>query len=338
VAAVLAAIALQSSVFVQPPPAPAMETARLVQQNIPLDENWTPESFRHTLDQLSRKSLPPPPAESMGEPAAELIVWPESPAPFFSNDPLFRSTMSQLARQARAYVIVGEVGINYVAHGPVEPPQIFNSAALVAPDGHWADRYDKIHLVPFGEYVPFKGLFGFAHQLTREVGDFVSGWQRRDFDLGGYKVGTFICYESIFPNEVRQFAADGAQVFVNLSNDEWYGHTAAPYQHLNQARMRAIENRRWILRDTNSGITASIDPYGRIVEEAPRDVQTALLVPFGVVRETTFYTRHGDWFAWLCVIITAVAGLWSLRAAVGLRPERATRARGDGEVVCQCSS
>ena len=113
--------------------------------------------------------------------------------------------------------------------------------------------------------------------------------------------------ESIFPGEVRKFAANGAQLFVNISNDEWFGHSAAPVQHLNQARMRAVENRRWLLRSTNSGITASIDPYGRVVDRAPRDVLTSFSAPFGLVTQNTFYTRHGDWFCWLCVIISLAA-------------------------------
>jgi apolipoprotein N-acyltransferase len=118
----------------------------------------------------------------------------------------------------------------------------------------------------------------------------------------------FICYESIFPNEVRQFAAHGAEVFVNISNDGWYGEGGAPRQHLNMARMRAVENNRWLLRDTNTGITAVIDPYGRIVAEAPRNQRVALQGNFALVESTTFYTRHGDWFPFLCAIIT-LAGL-----------------------------
>jgi apolipoprotein N-acyltransferase len=306
-AAVLAAAALQLSVLVQPGPLPAAGTARLVQPNIPIDRNWTYDSVRALLHRLQQKSLPPPPAESTGEPNADLIVWPESPAPFYTNNPLFQATISQMAVQAHAYAIVGAVGVPEAPPGKVEPQLVTNSAVLVAPDGRWLDRYDKIHLVPFGEYVPFKTLLSFAHQLTRTVGDFARGAQRNVFNLGRFKVGTFICYESIFPGEVRQFAANGAEVFVNISNDEWFGHTAAPYQHLNQARMRAVENERWLLRDTNSGITAAIDPYGRIVDQAPRDVETTLLAPFGVLHAATFYTRHGDWFAWLCVIISVVA-------------------------------
>jgi apolipoprotein N-acyltransferase len=147
----------------------------------------------------------------------------------------------------------------------------------------------------------------FAEKLTREVGDFTRGEQRTVFDAGGQKVGTFICYESIFPDEIRLFAANGAQVFVNISNDGWFGEYGAPGQHLNMARMRAIENQRWVLRATNTGISGAIDPYGRVVARAPRNMRTAIDVPYGLVEETTFYTRRGDWFAWLCVIISLVA-------------------------------
>jgi apolipoprotein N-acyltransferase len=301
-AALLATVALQLSVFIQPPPSPADRQARLLQPDLPIEDNWSPEYFRRTLDELQQSSVLPSPAESGGA-GADVIVWPESPAPFYVNDPLFRSAISQIAVQAHAYAIVGAVGVKEPARGKLEEPEILNSAALVNPEGLWTARYDKIHLVPFGEYVPFQSLFTFAHQLTREVGTFVPGTERNLLPLDHYSAGTFICYESTFPGEVRQFAARGAEVFVNISNDEWYGPSAAPYQHLNQARMRAIENKRWLLRDTNSGITAAIDPYGRVVASAPRDVRTTLTAPFAPIAGTTFYTRHGDWFAWLCVII-----------------------------------
>ena len=116
----------------------------------------------------------------------------------------------------------------------------------------------------------------FAKKLTREVGTFSRGTSRQPIAVDGSRVGIFICYESIFPNEIRQFARNGAEFFVNISNDGWYGNTGAPLQHLNMARMRAIENNRWLLRDTNTGVTAVIDPYGRIVAEAPRWQRTAL--------------------------------------------------------------
>jgi apolipoprotein N-acyltransferase len=123
-------------------------------------------------------------------------------------------------------------------------------------------------------------------------------------DAGNMRLGAFICYESVFPDEIRQFARNGAGVFVNVSNDGWYGDSAAPPQHLNMARMRSIENDRWLLRATNTGITAVVDPYGRIVAQAPRNQRTSLQATYALVETTTFYTRHGDWFPFICAIIT----------------------------------
>jgi apolipoprotein N-acyltransferase len=184
---------------------------------------------------------------------------------------------------------------------------VFNSAALVSPSGQWTARYDKVHLVPFGEYLPFPRLFAFAGGLTKEVGQFEAGGSREPLDAGGTNLGVFICYESVFPGEVREFANHGAQVLVNLSNDGWYGDSGAYAQHLNQTRMRAIENDRWLLSATNTGVTASIDPYGRTVARLPRKERAALVAPYSLTSVTTFYTRHGDWFAWLCAIISAAA-------------------------------
>ncbi len=292
------AIAVQCGVFFKPPPQPATETARLVQPNLPILDSWTPQFYQETTRSMAELSMPADPGSN--EPRASLVVWPEAPAPFFTNDPVFRDMMSKIARQAAASFIVGAVGTG----NPGAPRAVYNSAALITPDGRWMGRYDKVHLVPFGEYVPYQGLFSFAHQLTREVGAFSRGTSRNTFNVDSYDAGVLICYESIFPGEARQFAANGAQVFVNISNDGWFGETAAPYQHLNHARMRAIENDRWLLRSTNTGITASIDPFGRIAEQAPRNQRTAIDAPFSVVKDTTFYTRHGDWFPYLCAIIS----------------------------------
>jgi apolipoprotein N-acyltransferase len=184
---------------------------------------------------------------------------------------------------------------------------VYNSGNLISPQGEWVARYDKIHLVPFGEYVPFKRVFGFAGGLTKEVGDFLPGSSRAPLPAGDTKLGVFICYESIFPDEIRQFVANGAQVLVNISNDGWYGDSGAYAQHLRQVRMRAVENSRWLLRDTNTGVTAVIDPDGRIVSRAPRKMRTALEANYARSNVTTFYTRHGDWFAYLCAIISAAA-------------------------------
>jgi len=314
-----AIVVLQAGQLISPPALPTDHTARLVQQNIPVLQggDWTKEYFEGTLRDLGRISLSAPDLNVTGQeqpPAAsarsvrpDLIVWPESPAPFYSTDPMLRDTVSNIARQAQTWMLVGSLGIRNAGETPERATELFNSGSLVDPAGEWVGRYNKMHLVPFGEYVPFKRVFGFAGGLTKEVGDFSPGTSRAAL-LAGNKLGVFICYESIFPDEIRQLAANGAEVFVNISNDGWYGDSGAYAQHLKQARMRAVENDRWLLRDTNTGVTASVDPYGRVVSSIPRKVRATLDAPYAITNVTTFYTRHGDWFAYLCAIIS-VAGL-----------------------------
>jgi apolipoprotein N-acyltransferase len=315
-----AAMVLQAGRWIVPPPLPADHSARLVQANIPIlqGSEWTKEYFGDTLNDLSRLSLNVVASSNSmvvgthaGTHATDLIVWPESPAPFYTTDPFFWESVSNLAREAQAWVLVGSVGVS-ARQTSEAATRSYNSAALVSPGSEWVGRYDKIHLVPFGEYVPFKSIFGFAGGLSKEVGDFSPGESRAPLEAGSDKLGVFICYESIFPDDVRQFAENGAQVFVNVSNDGWYGDSGAYAQHLRQARMRAVENSRWLLRDTNTGVTASIDPYGRIVAQAPRKARTALDAPYALSNVTTFYTRHGDWFAYVCAIISVVALLLRL--------------------------
>jgi apolipoprotein N-acyltransferase len=298
---------LQTARWIPVPVLPADKTAYLVQENVPVQEDWTRPYFMATLHDLTQISLSGYGSASLNTPHPDLIAWPESPAPFYTNDPVFRDALSELARQSDAWVLAGSLGIRSTPQNAERPSEIYNSAALVSPSGEWAGRYDKAHLVPFGEYVPFKDIFSFAGGLTKEVGDFSRGQSRAPLDADGTKLGVFICYESVFPDEVRQFAADGAQVFVNISNDGWYGDSGAYAQHLKQARLRAVENERWLLRATNTGVTASIDPYGRIVARLPRKVRATLVAPYALSSETTFYTRHGDWFAYLCAIISVAA-------------------------------
>ena len=310
-AACAGAVILQAGQLLAPPPLAADHAALLVQPNIPVQDGakWAKEYFQDTLRDLTATSLHPA-AEPAGEkagPRYDLIVWPESPSPFYTNDPMFRDAVSALARQAGTWVVAGSIGITPATHSGGETSQIFNSAALVNPRGEWVGRYDKVHLVPFGEYLPFPRLFAFAGGLTKEVGEFQWGASRAPLDAGGERFGTFICYESIFPDEVRQGPLQGAQVLLNISNDGWYGDSGAWKQHLQQTEMRAIENDRWLLAGTNTGMTASIDLYGRIVAATPRKVRTALAAPYALRTGTTFYTRHGDWFAYLCAIISAGA-------------------------------
>ncbi len=304
-AGLAAAIVLQAGRLVDPPPLSPDHAALLVQENIPVDANWTRDTFERTLDELidlTEKSGALRPNDSK---PTDLVVWPESPAPFFTSDPLFREPIGQMARAMHSWVVTGAVGNKPASPG--KSLEVFNSAALIAPDGNWTARYDKVHLVPFGEYLPFPTLFAFAGGLTKEVGEFQPGTSRTPLDAGGAKLGVFICYESVFPDEVRQFANNGAEVLVNISNDGWYGDSGAYAQHLNQTRMRAIENNRWLLSATDTGVTASIDPYGRIVARLPRKKRELLNAPYALTSVSTFYARHGDWFAFACAIISAGA-------------------------------
>jgi apolipoprotein N-acyltransferase len=299
-AALAAAAVLQAGRLVEAPTTRADHQALLVQQNIPVAARWTPDYYSQTLSgltQLSEQSVASHPEMRLG-----LIVWPESPAPFFTNDPQFHTDLSEMARATDSWVVAGSIGTS----GPRTNFDVllYNSASLVSPAGDWTARYDKVHLVPFGEYLPFPRLFSFARGLTEEVGEFERGGSRAPLNAGGERLGIFICYESVFPNEVRQFADNGAQVLVNISNDGWYGDSGAYAQHLSQTRMRAIENDRWLLSDTDTGVTASIDPWGRVVARLPRKERSVLVAPYALTSTTTFYTRQGDWFAYACAIIS----------------------------------
>ncbi len=300
-AALAAAAVLQAGRLVEAPPAKADRAALLVQQNIPVSAEWTPAYLQQTLNELTELSVKSVADSPM---KIDLVVWPESPAPFFTNDPRFREMLSAMARDTRTWTVAGSIGTSSAAGAGGQTSPVFNSAASISPNGDWTARYDKVHLVPFGEYLPFPTLFSFAGGLTKEVGAFQRGTSRRPLDGGDQRLGVFICYESIFPDEVRQFANQGAQVFVNISNDGWYGDSGAYAQHLNQTRMRAIEDNRWLLSATDTGVTASIDPWGRVVARIPRKQRAALVAPYALTSVTTFYTRHGDWFAYGCAIIS----------------------------------
>jgi apolipoprotein N-acyltransferase len=289
-----------------------LERAALVQPNISETEDWTPASFSETLTRLRALTLQ---AASAISPPPRLVVWPEVPAPFvYDSDSAFRSEAQDLARASRTFFLFGAV-----AHTPAGAP--LNSAVMIGPDGEDLGRYDKIYLVPFGEFIP--PLFGFVNRITQEAGDFAAGTRIVLFRAGGRSVGTFICYEAALPHSARRFAAAGAEVFVNISNDGYFGHSAARDQHLKLVRMRAVENRRWILRSTNNGITAAIDPAGRVVERLPVDRAEALQAHYSYISTQTVYTQYGDWFPILC----AAASLLALAHAAATRGGSQARRR-----------
>jgi apolipoprotein N-acyltransferase len=277
------------------------ETALVLQPNMSEEEQWTPASAAQERDHIIRESLEA--AERDGH--EQMVIWPESPGPlYYYRDPTFHREAMQLARQTHAYFLFGTVA-------ETRDGAPLNSAVLLAPSGALVDRYDKINLVPFGEYIP--QFFGFVNRITQEAGDFAPGNRIVVFPTDGHRLGVFICYESVFPDEVRQFVKGGANLLVNISNDGYFGHSAAREQHLEVARMRAVENSRWLIRCTNDGITAVIDPAGHVEERLPMYQETTALMHFAFRGGSTLYTDRGDWFAWGCLIAAALALIWSQR-------------------------
>jgi len=243
-------------------------------------------------------------ADRLKPSSVDLLVLPESPSPLaFQYDSTYRQALEGLARRYRLGLVFNNVAYGESGRGT----RYFNSAFFLSGEGNLLGRYDKIHLVPFGEYVPLKEFFFFAETISKDVGDFSPGHDYLLVKLESRPVNAVICFEAVFPNLVRHFVFRGSQLVLNLSNDGWYGDSAAPYQHLDMSRWRAVENRRYVLRATNSGISAVIDPTGRI------QVRTGLLQEaicrgrFAFLTDQTPYTRYGDAFAIACAIISSGA-------------------------------
>lgn len=297
-AQILWLLILPALFFLPAPPDPERgdASAVLVQPNIDDETEWTDQLLRTTEQQLNLLSI----GAALGHvQQADIIVWPEAPAPFYDTDPGFLDLTASVAKSTHAAVLTG-----IVAHTPTGAP--LNSALLVDPNGRTVSRYDKVNLVPFGEFVPWP--FGLVtRKVSSEAGDFAAGSRVVVSVLGSHREGVFICYESVFPSYIRKFAASGAEVLFNISNDSWFGKSQARYQHLQIVRMRAAENSRWILRATDNGITAAIDPAGRIVRTTEEYSELAARFPYRYRSDLTFYTRYGDWFVLLCALLAAAA-------------------------------
>ncbi|HET6199763.1 MAG: apolipoprotein N-acyltransferase [Candidatus Acidiferrales bacterium] len=276
--------------------------AHLVQTNFAQSEsypaNWM-DLHAADMQQLENMSI------DAARKSHGVIIWPEVPAPFSLQDAKFAAIANRIAHLSEEdfgeYFLVGVVDWKL---GPNRQWLASNSAVLLDPSGQRQFTYDKIHLVPFGEYVPLRRWLTFAKSLTMGISDFTPGHTYAVGNLPGGRFSVFICYESIFPALVRRFAANGAELLVNISNDGWFGRSSAPLQHLMMLRVRAVENRRWLLRDTNTGYTVDVDPYGRIVARLQPFTRAELDAPYAFRSDLTPYTRFGDWLAWLCVIAT----------------------------------
>lgn len=273
-----------------PPPEQPRQQAATVQPNVPQDARWDDASIVRLIQRVFKSSLAA--AADASQPKPAMILWPESPAPFyFQADPIFTDEARRLARATRTHFLFGAVAYT-------NQQEQLNAALMLNPSGEEISRYAKMYLVPFGEYVP--PVFFWVNKITKEAGDSVPGKAISIPKVDGHGVGGFICYESAFPELVRRFANQGGEVLVNLTNDGYFGRTAAREQHLLLARMRAVENRRWLLRPTNDGFTVSIDPAGRVRQQLPPYETTAGRLSFDWIASKTPYTMYGDWFPFLC--------------------------------------
>ena len=297
------------------PQARARHLARVVQLNFPevpeYPSDWFAKNVQQ-LDEVSEMSLAPRPEKP------DLLVWPEAPAPFSFEDSQFAKLASSLAIRFGHPFLAGAIEwktpVDRSDKAPPGPLVPYNSAILIDAQGQRVFVYDKIHLVPFGEYEPFPLIHRVVANISGEVGGFQKGNRYAVARLpNGHTFGVFICYEAIYPNEVRRFAANGAELLLNISNDGWFGHSAAAEQHLHMVRVRAVENRRWIVRSTNSGYTVSVDPYGRITEPLPPEVRAETDLPYDFRSDKTIYTRFGNWFAWMCVAVSVILLVISLK-------------------------
>ncbi len=285
--------------------------AVLVQPNVKLNEHWTAGHFQALLDNLRALSSVSG-NNSQGQTSQgghALVIWPEAPAPLeFDQQPQLALETEEIAGNEHVGLLFGETSF-----GPPETNGELaarNSAMYIRPSGMIGGRYDKQHLVPFGEYVPLPlwlQQLADIGKLVQGVGAFYPGSGSGVFPLNGHSFGVLICYESVFPSLARSAVMDGSNFLVNISDDGWYGNSSARWQSLAMTRVRAMENRRWILRDTNDGVTAVIDPYGRVRQQLPVGVNGVLHARFNMNGTRTLYTLLGDWPAYLCAIMSVFA-------------------------------
>jgi len=279
---------------------------RLVQPNVHPDEmirGWTAERGRQHLERMLELSTRQ--AEQIDPAPAELLIWPEYSVPaYYFDSEVSREFMEQVARESGAHFIFNTMAFEDTHDGR----RPLNSAVTLDPQGRFISRYAKIFRVPFGEFVPWP-FSAFVDKITLAAGDFLPGEDVAVAQLGEHGVGTFICYESVFARGVRLFVAGGAEVLVNISNDSWYGRSAARHQHLLIARMRAIENGRYLIRATNDGITTVINRAGQITAPLPSFEQGVIVSRYAYSDKLTWFARFGEWF-WYVSLLAAAAFLF----------------------------
>jgi apolipoprotein N-acyltransferase len=294
----------------------------VVQPNIDQAVKWDQAYRDETLRRYDRLT------ESFGY-GVDLVVWPEAATPFiYEREPVYQLQLVSMASRASAPLLFGSPAVRFDAE---RKPFLLNSAYLLSPQGQLLGRYDKQHLVPFGEYIPLKSsLLFFLDKLVEGIGDFQAGpgpivlsfQPSADSSFSrSVKFGVVICYEVIFPDLVRRMALGGAEFLVTITNDAWFGDSSAPFQHFAMVVFRSVENHLAFARAANTGISGFIDPFGRIIEASPLFTEAALQATIPVRQTRTFYSRHGDVFAYGCMLISLLLSLYGLFGTKGAEPD-----------------
>jgi apolipoprotein N-acyltransferase len=284
----------------------------VIQGNILQDEKWDPALRDQIIGRylaMSRQAVAD---------GATFVIWPESSMPVYFEDDIRGGLVRRLARETGATFLVGSDQVERArpdASLEALDNRFFNAAFLVRPDGSTAGVYRKMHLVPFGEYVPMHRLLFFVGSIVQAVSDFTPGTEATILPVGNHRVSTAICYEVIYGSLMREFVLGGTELLTTITNDAWYGTSSAAYQHWDQASMRAIENGRYLARAANTGVSGFVDPYGRVLSKSKLFEPRVLVEDVRLLQSRTVYTRVGDLIAWLSLAFTGAALLaaWRLR-------------------------
>lgn len=270
--------------------------AAIVQGNMPQDVKWDAAFKAHTITVYRDLTI-------KEGPGASLIVWPETAMPLiFEHDPAGQ-TINEVPVTVSSPLLFGTLSRDYAG-------RYYNAATVLGRDGRVLGTYEKVHLVPFGEFTPFRDYFPFLRNISVQIGDFYPGKSHKPIGMDGDALGVLICFEGVFPSITNETVRQGASVLVNITNDAWFGRTSAPYQHLSSYVFRAVETDRWVLRSANTGVSAVIDPQGHIRAKTGLFERTVLTGPFAMKQSQTFYVRHGDYFVLLAVFILLVIILY----------------------------
>jgi len=278
-------------------------TLGVVQANIEQGKKWDERYRDETIQRYTNLSL------QAGQ-DADLLIWPEAATPFlFEQEPEYQKKIRQIVQTTHSPLLFGSPTVRFHPDGR---PYLYNSAFLLDKEGQVVSRYDKRHLVPFGEYIPLKSLLFFLDKLVVGIGDFQEGRGPLTLSIdtphleSPPRFGVPICFEVIFPDLVRRMARDGANVMVTITNDAWFGNSAAPSQHFGMVVFRAVENHLAFARAANTGISGFIAPDGTILEATPIFTEQAKTTTLPLRHTMTFYSQFGDVFSWICVILTGI--------------------------------